>query len=632
MQSTSESLSDEVRLKQAQVFRELLDHFWLGVALFDEEARMFYSNHAIKALNPSLKELFAPGLEWERLLLEWVARGTIARGDQERLRDYEGRLNGSDLASEKTIIEMREMGLHEIVLVATSNGGFAMAQRDVTRREMADEQEREADAILRQVMEACPANLVMSRLDDGQIIYRSPAAREVLGPGKKVFEHFAQRSDLADFVTEILPRGRLDDVSVMLKNTEGETFPALVSSRLIEYRGEDVAVSSLVDITKEIEMRRMLSAQRERIFETEKLSALGELLAGVAHELNNPLSVVVGHALMLREETDDPEIMRRVEQIENAAERCAKIVKSFLAMAREQQVAKETLDLATLVSQAIDSLREGDAEFDITVDCRLDPALPQLPGDPSQLEQVFTNLLINAQQAIRKARQGGRIEIDANADSGRNLMVIDVQDDGPGIPANVGKRVFEPLFTTKEVGQGTGIGLAFCHRVLVAHGGSIELIPSDAGAHFRIHLPLGEAADEPSNSRAPAVAAGNRGTVLVIDDEKDVAALVSEILRRDGYEVTTVHSGEAGLEACDSVRFDAILVDIKMPGIGGQGFLQGIRARHPELVPRIGFVTGSTMSPETRGFLDNSGCRFLEKPVAPKEVRALAAQLAGGGE
>ncbi|WP_345724094.1 hybrid sensor histidine kinase/response regulator [Qipengyuania vesicularis] len=612
---------------QSPVFRELLDHFWLGVALFDEDARLFYSNHAMAQLNPALDDLFTPGLEWDQLLIEWVARGVIDRGAQERLRQFERGLTENNLQSEKAVVEMRDMGLHEVLLVSTSNGGFALSQRDVTRREMASEHDQEADAILRQVMEACPANLVMSRMDDGQIIYRSPAAREVLGPGKKVAEHFVKRSDLADFVTEILPQGRLDDVSILLRNTGGESFPALVSSRLIEYRGEDVAVSSLVDITKEIEMRKMLAAQRERIFETEKLSALGELLAGVAHELNNPLSVVVGHALMLREETDDPEILRRVEQIENAAERCAKIVKSFLAMAREQQVAKETLGLAELVEDAVRSLREGDMDFTVEVECDLSGDLPPLSGDPAQLEQVVTNLLVNAQQAIAKSGEGSRIEITARPDRSRNLMVIDICDDGPGIPAHVGKRVFEPLFTTKEVGQGTGIGLAFCHRVLTAHGGSIELITSDTGAHFRIHLPLGE--DSREDEAAPDLqeAGERRGKVLVIDDEHDVAALIAEILRRDEYDVDMVHSGEDGLEACAAGEYDAILVDIKMPGIGGQGFLERIRAERPELVERIAFVTGSTMSPETRGFLDNCGCRFLEKPVAPKDIRALAAQI-----
>lgn len=625
--ASSQAADDQA---QALVLRELVDSFWLGVGLFDEDARLIYSNQALGDLNPALTDILAPGLEWDRLLIEWVARGVMDRKAQQCLRESERKLIDNALARETSVVEMRGLGFHEILLVATSNGGFALVQRNVTRREMASEDDQEADAILRQVMEACPANLLMSRMDDGQIIYRSPAAREVLGPGKKLFEHFAKRSDLADFVTEILPQGRIDDLSILLKNTDGATFPALVSARLIEYRGEDVAVSSIVDITKEVEMRRMLAAQRERIFETEKLSALGELLAGVAHELNNPLSVVVGHALMLREQTDDPDILRRVEQIENAADRCARIVKSFLAMAREQGVDKQLVELRDVLDRAVHGLREGEMDFTIAVNCNLPATLPPLSGDPAQLEQVFTNLLVNSQQAIGKSGIGGRVDIAAKLDRNRSLVVIDICDDGPGIPPHIGKRVFEPLFTTKEVGQGTGIGLAFCHRVLTAHGGSIELIASDGGAHFRVHLPLGQERKEVEPMPGPTEAGSRQGHVLVVDDEQDVAALIAEILRRDGYDVAVANSAEDGLVACAGSQFDAILVDIKMPGLGGQGFLQRILEDRPWLVDRIAFVTGSTMSPETRGFLDNSGCRFLEKPVAPADVRALTAQLVEG--
>jgi len=615
---------------QAAVFRELLDNSWIGVAIFNEDARLIFSNNALRHLNPDLEEMFATDLDWDQLLIEWAARGLIDVKTQNSLRQLERRLADRALASERTVVEMRDHGLHEILLVSTASGGFAMAQRDVTSNEITDDQDREADAILRQVMEACPANLVMSRMDDGQIIYRSPAAREVLGSGKKVLEHFVERADLADFVTALLPEGRIDDVFVNLRDTENNVFPALVSSRLIEYRGEDVAVSSLTDITKEVEMRKMLAAQRERIFETEKMSALGELLAGVAHELNNPLSVVVGHSLMLREETDDPDILRRVEQIEHAAERCAKIVKSFLAMAREQKVEKQVLGLPRLLDDALASLAEGGSDFRLEVERDLPADLPEVRGDAAQLEQVFTNLLMNAQQAIAKAQDGGKIVVAAVPDARRKLVVIDVQDDGPGIPPRIGKRVFEPLFTTKEVGQGTGIGLAFCHRVLTAHGGSIELMPSERGAHFRIHLPMADEMGSSTEAAGGPLPDSERGCVLVIDDEQDVAALISEILRRDGFSVQTAYSGEDGLAAVDSREFDAILVDIKMPGIGGQGFLAGLQANRPELVERVAFVTGSTMSPDTRGFIDNSGCRFLEKPVAPKDLRALAREIAGG--
>lgn len=616
--------------EQDIMFREMIDHFPVGIGLFDEDARLLYSNPALAKLNPGVADLLAPGFEWDRLLVELVARGIIDREAQAKLRALESRLDDDDGLATRLVIEMRNLGLHEFLLTPMSSGGFVLDQRDVTKREMAAEQDREADALLRQVLEACPANLVMSRMDDGQIIYRSPAAREVLGASKKVNEHFVKQNDLADFVTAILPQGRVDDVVTMLKDTQGTTFPALVSSRLIEYRGEDVAVSSLVDITKEVEMRKILAAQRERIFETEKMSALGELLAGVAHELNNPLSVVVGHALMLRDDTEDPEVLRRVEQIESAAERCAKIVKSFLAMAREQKIDKQVLSLNDLLDAAIANVSQGSAHFTLEVERHIASDVPQVWGDNAQLEQVFANLFVNAQQAATKSPHVGRVTITAKPDLNRHLMVIDFADNGPGIPDHIGKRVFEPLFTTKEVGQGTGIGLAFCHRALTAHGGSIELLPSQQGAHFRIHLPLAESQAGSASGATHVENLHVRGKVLVIDDEEDVAALIAEILKRDEFDVDMVHSGEAGLEAVAMTKYDAVLVDIKMPGIGGQGFLAGIRQDFPELVSRTAFVTGSTMSPEARGFLDNSGCQFLEKPVAPKDVRDLARAIVGG--
>ena len=621
------SVSRAAKSGTAALLRELVDQYPQGIGLFDEDAKLIYSNRALATLNPSIEDLFKRGLAWDQMLVELAARGAIDLSTREQLRALESRVDDGNAFGHRIVVEIRDLGLHEIILNPVSNGGFVLDQRDVTKREMAIEQDREADALLRQVLEACPANLVMSRMADGQIIYRSPAAREVLGVSKKVSEHFVKQADLADFVTSILPEGRIDDAFANLKDTSGNIFPALVSSRMIEYRGEDVAVSSLVDISKEVEMRKMLAAQRERIFESEKLSALGELLAGVAHELNNPLSVVVGHALMLREETNDPDILRRVGQIEDAAERCAKIVKSFLAMAREHKVEKQVLSFGELVDNALRSLEAGGSGFDLGIQCDIPANAPQVCGDAAQLEQVFTNLLVNTAQAIENQTDDGRVQIVARPDLGRKLMVIDLSDNGPGIPARIGKRVFEPLFTTKEVGQGTGIGLAFCHRVLTAHGGSIELMPSERGAHFRIHLPLAEEGSTGADDTFGSDKQAAQGRVLVIDDEQDVASLIAEILRRDGFAVDVVHSGEAGLDALSGTDYDAFLVDIKMPGIGGQGFLDKVRKERPDLVNRVAFVTGSTMSPETRGFLDNSGCLFLEKPAAPKDLRALARKI-----
>jgi signal transduction histidine kinase/CheY-like chemotaxis protein len=597
-----------------------------GVAIFDSSARLVKANETFKFLNPKLADAILPGVEWDSLLIEMVARGAVAPSTRERLQWMESRLEpGQDLIPPLTV-KMRDAGVHEFAMRQTQGGGFVLTQSDVTARSQNDEDEREGDALLRKVMEACPAALVMSRITDGQIIYRSPAARDLLGPGQNAGNHFVTHTDRADFVTALLPEGRIDELTIELQRTDDSCFPALVSARLLEYRGDDVIVSSIVDITKEVALRKTLAQQRERIFQAEKLSALGELLAGVAHELNNPLSVVVGHALMMREEANDPQTIARIEKIGDAAERCARIVKSFLAMARQQKVDAKPTDLSAIIAAARSTFMPAKAP-DVTVE--LEGDLPMILAERSQLEQVFGNLMLNAAQAIETSGKGDHIALTARLLPGGESIAIDVIDNGPGIPVEIGKRVFEPLFTTKPAGQGTGIGLAFCHRVIHSHGGTIEIMPSEEGAHFHITMPV--AAD--SSQRAAVSSAhseGGEGHILVIDDEEDVADLVSEILKREGYRVDTAESGEEGLELATTHDYDAILTDMNMPGISGRGFHEALARRRPELIDRVAFVTGDTMSPDVRDFLDNAGCEFLEKPIAPQDLRELARRIVAG--
>lgn len=605
---------------------EVVDALRDGIAIFDASARLVRANEAFRLLNPKVSDLVAPGLEWDRLLIEMVARGAVTPSTRERLQWMESRLEPGEAPLPPLMVEVRDAGVHEFAMRPTARGGFVLSQSDVTARSQTDEDEREADALLRQVMEACPAALVMSRITDGQIIYRSPAARDLLGPGRNAGNHFASRTERADFITALLPEGRIDERTIELQRTDDSRFPALVSARLIEYRGDDVVVSSVVDITKEVALRKTLAQQRERIFQAEKLSALGELLAGVAHELNNPLSVVVGHALMMREEASDPQTIARIEKIGEAAERCARIVKSFLAMARQQKVDTRPVELSAIIEGALSTLATEGAP-QIAID--LPDELPRIMAERSQLEQVFGNLLLNAAQAMASSGKGDRISIEARLLPGGESIAIDVADNGPGIPQDVGKRVFEPLFTTKPAGQGTGIGLAFCHRVIHSHGGTIELMPCDEGAHFHITLPVaGDSGRAAAIPRAPSD--GREGHILVIDDEEDVADLISEILKREGYQVDCASSGEEGLELATTHDYDAILTDMNMPGISGRGFHEALGRRRPELLGRVAFVTGDTMSPDVRDFLDHAGCEFLEKPIAPQDLRELARRVVTG--
>jgi signal transduction histidine kinase len=563
-----DSASSARAVAEAPLLSDVIEALPIGIAVFDEAAALLRFNPTFLSLNPTLAGILRPGLDWRVLLREWQARGVLSRRDRDRLMALEAAL-GDGIEPLPIEIEGMPGQCFEIALRATRGEGFVMVQSDTSLSRRSEQNEKEAEELLRNVLEACPANVIMSRVADGQILYRSPAATELLGTARSTHDHFARREERADFVTALLPMGRVDDLPVTGVRADGTWFPCLVSARLIDYRGDDVVVSSTVDISKEIALRKTLAAQREQIFLAEKMSALGELLAGVAHELNNPLSVVVGHALMMREDTADPEVLRRLDKIGSAAERCSRIVKSFLAMARQQPVQLRPTDLAETARQAVEALMHGPDGLSAEVEIDI-AGVPPIYGDAHQVTQVILNLLTNADQAIRDSGTGGRIRIGAVPDSDGRTVTLTVVDDGPGIPDGIRSRIFDPLFTTKEVGRGTGIGLAFCHRIVTAHGGTIRFEPGEPGARFLVTLPVAQSGADRDATAEPGAPDAAVASVLVVDDESDVADLIREILSRDGFEVQSAESGEDALRLLGERSFGLILTDLNMPGIGGR--------------------------------------------------------------
>jgi signal transduction histidine kinase/ActR/RegA family two-component response regulator len=618
---------------------DAIEVFSEGFALFDADARLVTSNTLFCEMNRPLEDLIAPGLEWEILLRELGARCGFSKDACARLDWMEGRLAESDASLEPLEVDIPGGGTRSITMRATRSGGFALTEADISERKQLQAAESEADVLLQKVLEACPANVIMANIGDGRIVYRSPAATELFGNTRDCNDHFARREERADFITALLPDGRVDRMRATLLRPDGTTFPSSVSARMIEYRGEYVVVSSAVDLSTEISMQRELARQRETIYQSEKMSALGELLAGVAHELNNPLSVVVGHAMMLAEETTDPDAMRRVEKIGQAAERCAGIVKSFLAMARQQPARLGPVDVAETLEAALEAFSQGPSGSEtIAASLEFKPRLPPFLGDGDQIAQVLINLLTNAAQAIETSGCGDRIHITARNDEAANMIEIRVADNGPGIAPEIRGRIFDPLFTTKEVGHGTGIGLAFCHRVVTSHNGGLHLDASvKKGSEFVLRLPLARnAAPEPAHA-TPGPTPAPRARALVVEDEADVADMIREILLRDGYEVDHAGSAEDGLEMIRQRDYGLVLSDLNMPGLSGEGFFDAVARERPDMARRMGFVTGDTMSPAARTFLDTAGRPYLEKPVAPAELRALARDMlnetrnAGGG-
>ncbi len=394
-----------------------------------------------------------------------------------------------------------------------------------------------------------------------------------------------------------------------------------LTTRAILFQGEPAIVTTSVDLTALRAAQAEVARSREALHQSEKLTALGALLAGVAHELNNPLSVVVGYSSMLCEIGCDPAMAARVEKIHAAAERCARIVRTFLAMARARPPRREAVMLGEVVMGALDLAGYGLRSADIEVALDLPAGLAPVHGDADQLHQVVVNLVVNAQQALLGRPSPRRLAVRAWAEG--DEAVLEVADNGPGMEPEVAKRAFEPFFTTKPQGVGTGVGLSVCHGIVAAHGGRIELETARGeGARFRVRLPWSHAAEAARPAQLPTPA--GRGRVLVVDDEPEIAALLRERLGSEGLTVETASSGRRALAALEAGGIDAVVSDLRMPDMDGAALADEIGRRWPALESRMVLITGDALGADPGGRLGARGLPIFEKPL---DLAALSAEL-----
>ncbi len=516
-----------------------------------------------------------------------------------------------------------------------------LTERRTAEEEMARQREalRASDERFRRLLEAHPIPVGMTRAEDGRVIYESPAARELFAyddpPGTERYatNHFVDPADRRAYVEQLHNHGAVTNYEVQLSKSDGTPFWAAVSARMITYQDEDVIVSSVLDLSERRAVEEEMARQREALHQNEKLSALGSLLAGVAHELNNPLSVVVGQALLLEETATDPKIAERAAKIGSAADRCSRIVRAFLAMARQQPSQRTAVNVNDVIESTLEVIGYSLKTSGVEVRLALAGDLPDIWIDADQLNQVVSNLAVNAQQAMAGSDGPNRLRIATTHDKARGKVTIAVEDTGPGIPPEIRSRIFEPFFTTKEVGKGTGIGLAVCHRIVNSLNGDITVeSQSGRGAQFKVVLPVATPPVLPDTDiRAPG-RKRRTGRVLVIDDEVEAAAMIGEILVCDGHRVTTATSGREALRLLARHEFDVILSDLRMPDMDGPRLHDTLKTLSPSLLERVAFVTGDTFSATVSDFLQESGRPYAQKPFSPAEVRRLVAQVLEGAD
>jgi signal transduction histidine kinase/ActR/RegA family two-component response regulator len=370
-----------------------------------------------------------------------------------------------------------------------------------------------------------------------------------------------------------------------------------------------------------------LRQQQAILFQHEKLAAMGTMLASVAHELNNPLAVIMMEADLLHEERQDNVQAEPVKAIMQAAERCMRIVRNFLTLARQHPPERQNVALNTTIRGAMELLVYGLQVDTITVDWQLAPNLPLLWADPHQLHQVIVNLVTNAHHALREVPAPRRLTLTTRYDPVGLRVVLEVADTGPGIPPALQARLFEPFFTTKPPGVGTGLGLPLCRGIIEEHGGHIcvESQPGQ-GTVFRVVLPVPTATSTdktPSSTDTTPAVTQLATTILVVDDEPSIARALAHLLRRDGHTVDTATNGQLALAKLHTQAYDLILCDLRMPELDGPGLYRALQQQHPHLLRRVLFLTGDTLSEEARMFLEQTEVPRLSKPFRAAEVRQL---------
>jgi signal transduction histidine kinase/ActR/RegA family two-component response regulator len=369
-----------------------------------------------------------------------------------------------------------------------------------------------------------------------------------------------------------------------------------------------------------------LKTTQAQLVQSEKLSAVGEFVAGVAHELNNPLAAVMGFAELLKSADVDEKHRRHLELIFKSARRCQKIVQSLLSFARRHQPERKPVSVNKLIEDVLEIVAYQLRSSNVEVASRLASRLPLVLADGHQIQQVLLNLINNGRQAIEAHQPSGQIIISTQAKDG--VIRIGIQDNGPGIAPENLSRIFDPFFTTKEVGKGTGLGLSLCYGLIKEHGGNITVTSQPGhGAAFTIELPATTGMNEVDHAASAHEPAFNPNegagkTILLVDDEDILLEMIRDDLKRHGYEVLTANNGEMALRELHGEKIDAICCDIKMPGLNGRQLFDWIRATRPQFAQRIVFMTGDVINESLQMFLEQENLGCLNKPFALGDLRA----------
>jgi PAS domain S-box-containing protein len=511
--------------------------------------------------------------------------------------------------------------------------------RDISERKKTEEALRKSEGLFRKLVEAAPEAVLVTR--NRRIVYSNPRFLKLLG--------YERLNDIADRDTVELvhlddrvlldKRERLVEAATSepappreyrLVARDGRAVSVECSSLAIEFEGAPAFLTFMRDVTE----RKETQAQ---LIQTDRMATIGTLAAGVAHELNNPLTYVLLNLGTLERELDqiveDPEkrerVKSRVATLQEGAERMASIVRDLRSFCRPNTPSPSPVDLRQVLESSINmAMNELKDRARLVRDYG---RVPPVVADGARLGQVFLNLLLNAAQSLSEGSPDDHeVRIVLRTD-GTDRVRIEVTDTGQGIAPEIIDRIFEPFFTTKPVGIGTGLGLSICQSIVTSMNGQLTVESAKGrGSTFRVILPLPAA--EPAGREEAAVVEppSAAARVLVVDDESAIAVALKKVLELD-HDVTAVTTGDQALHLLlDGSSFDVILCDVLMPGTSGIDVYRQLESKKPEVAERIIFMTGASSMPRVAEFFRSIGNHRIDKPVDVPRLRRLIQDVARG--
>ncbi len=527
--------------------------------------------------------------------------------------------------------ELRDVQSNTRPLVIGNKSFVLGVSRDITDQKRIEEKLRESEERYRAIFEQATDSIILTDFDTLAVVDFNDTACHNLGYSREEFSKLT----VYDFEA-VEPRGELkkhrqrtstktdEIVETKHRTKSGELRDVIVSVRPITIGGRLFTLGVSRDVTDQKRLEEQQKQLEQKAQFASRLASVGELASGVAHEINNPLTGVIGYAHLLLIRDDLPQDMRHdIEIINEGSQRVASIVRKLLAFARQSKPQRSQVDINEIIATTLD-LRAYELKTDnIKVATRFQPDLPTTIADSGQLQQVFLNLIINAETAMKLTHGRGKLLIATERFD--STIRISFKDNGPGILKQDMNRVFEPFFTTREVGQGTGLGLSVCHGIISEHQGKIHVASKPGkGATFIVDLPIINE-DKQLEFPEPSVEEPEKMTgarILVVDDELLIRRFVSRVLREEGHKVETADKAEDALKKIKSERYSLILLDIKMPGMSGIELYQQILEIAPSLKRRVTFITGDTLGAQTTAFLASSKASYIMKPFDANQFKA----------